>query len=135
LLTSKLGAAVQQVKLAAGNKACHTLWTAALTESDGASVLQYYSAAAGLSQGFLKKARTLLAEPSRKRANVGEHVSRLAFFGPPSAKGLGLTSPQAAEAGIKVSTLVRLLNDESTTTGELAADPLRAMRAHSATSR
>ena len=131
-LTSKLGAAVQQVKLAAGNKACHTLWTAALTESDAASVLPYYMAATGLSQSFMKKARSLLAEPCRKRANIGEHVSRLAFFGPPSAKGLGLTSPQAAEAGIKVSTLVRLLNDESATTGELAAGPLRAMRAHRA---
>ena len=131
-LTSKLGAAVQQVKLAAGNRACHTLWTAALTESDAASVLPYYMAATGLSPGFMKKARTMLAEPCKKRANIGDHVSRLAFFGPPSAKGLGLTSPQAAEAGIKVSTLVRLLNDESTTTGELAADPLRAMRAHRA---
>jgi hypothetical protein len=57
---------VQQVKLAAGNKACHTLWTAALTESDAASVLPYFMAATGLSPGFMKKARTLLAEPCKK---------------------------------------------------------------------
>jgi hypothetical protein len=131
LLTSKLGAAVQQVKLAAGNKACHTLWTAAFTESDAMSVLPYYMAATGLSQNFLDKARTQLAEPCRARAFIGKHVSRQALFGGPALKGLGLTSPQAAEAGIKVSTLIRLLNDTSQPApSELAADPLRALRTH-----
>jgi hypothetical protein len=47
-IASKLGAAVQQVKLAAGNKACHILWTAALSESDAASDLPYYMAATDL---------------------------------------------------------------------------------------
>ena len=73
---------MQQVKLAAGNRACHTLWTAALTESDAASVLPYYMAVTGLSQSFMKKARTRLAEPCRKRANIGEHVSRLPLRAP-----------------------------------------------------
>jgi hypothetical protein len=34
-LTVKLRAAIQQVKLASGHKACHTLWTAMFTECDG----------------------------------------------------------------------------------------------------
>jgi hypothetical protein len=65
----KLGAAMQQVKLAAGDKVCHTLWTAMFTECDGGSELQYHMAAAGLSESCLQKLNT--AQPARCEAHAG----------------------------------------------------------------
>jgi hypothetical protein len=127
-LAVKLGAAMQQIKLASGNKACHTLWTAMFTECDGAAVLTYYLAATGCSESSLKKFDTALAEACRARAAIDEHVARANLFGPPQHKGLGITSSHALEAGIKTSTLLRLLNDTTQpAVSELAAAPMRAL--------
>lgn len=127
-LAVKLGAAMQQVRLASGNKACHTLWTAMFTECDGGSVLPYYMAATGYSESCLKKLDTTLAEACRARAAIDEHVARANLFGQPQHKGLGITSSRALEAGIKTSTLLRLLNDTTQpAVSELAAAPMRAL--------
>ena len=129
-LEAKLGVAMQQVKLAAGNKACHTLWTAMFTEHDGGSVLAYYMAATGLSESSLQKFNTALAEACRARAFIGEHVARANMFGKPQDKGLGITSAHALEAGVKTSTLLRLLNETAQPAiSELAAGPMRAIHA------
>lgn len=134
-LAVKLGTAMQQIKLASGNKACHTLWTAMFTECDGAAVLMYYLAATGCSESSLKKFDTALAEACRARAAIDEHVARANLFGQPQHKGLGITSSHALEAGIKTSTLLRLLNDTTQpAVSELAAAPLRALNARQTSS-
>jgi hypothetical protein len=61
-------------------------------------------------------------------AAIGEHVARVNLFGQSQHKGLGITSAHALEAGIKTSTLLRLLNDTAQpAVSELAAEPMRAI--------
>jgi hypothetical protein len=109
---SKLAAAMRQVTLASGHKACHTLWTAMLTDHDACTVLPYYMSATGFSAPFHTKARTAAVEAVRSRAFIGKHVARINLCGPTDRKGMGITDPVALDAAVKVSTLFRLLTTD-----------------------
>jgi hypothetical protein len=125
--SSKLSAAMGKVCRASANRVCTILYTAKLTEQHVVSKLPYLMAAVGFPSKWLDTCRTILARAVATRAGLGDDVARVNIFGAHERKGLGVTDPCALDAGVKASTMLRLLN----TNAPAAVQPIaeRAMAA------